>query len=180
MKRIVVLGCAGSGKTTFARRLGEALQAPVICLDDIWNSDRAGGSMPRFRQVLETMHAGDAWVSDGNFAQATFDLRLPRADLIVWLERPRALCLWRAAGRVFRPGEAHRLRDLPKVIRFIWNFDRINRPKIEAARKEFGVDLPVVRLTCKRETEAFLRLTNRWDGDGGEATGVYLDDRSYR
>ena len=161
MKRIVVLGCAGSGKTTFSRRLGEVLCAPVICLDDLWNSDRAGASLPRFRQVLETMHAGDAWVSDGNFAQATFDLRLPRADLIVWLERPRPLCLWRAAGRVFRKGEAHQLRDLPKVLRFIWNFDRLNRPKIEAARQAFGASVPVMRLTNETETEAFLQARAR-------------------
>ena len=157
MKRIVVLGCAGSGKTTFARRLGDALRAPVICLDDIWSSDRARGSPPQFRQLMETMHADETWVSDGNFAQATFDLRLPHADLIVWLERPRAICLWRAVGRVFRPDEAHQLRDLPKVIRFIWNFDRINRPKIETARKEFGPDVPVVRLSRKAELETFLR-----------------------
>lgn len=155
MKRILVLGCAGSGKTTFARRVGEALQVPVICLDEIWNSDGTRGSVPQFREMMETMHAGDMWVSDGNFAQATFDLRLPRADLIVWLELSRATCLWRAIRRVFRLGEAHRLRDLPKVIQFIWNFDHINRPKIEAARAEFGPGVPVVRLT-KAGIEAFL------------------------
>jgi adenylate kinase family enzyme len=106
---------------------------------------------------METMHAGEAWVSDGNFAQATFDLRLPRADLIIWLELPRSICLRRAIGRVFRPGEAHQLRDLRKVIRFIWNFDRINRPKIETARAEFGPDVPVMRLTSDAEVEGFLR-----------------------
>ncbi len=158
MKRIVVLGCAGSGKTTFARRLGDALRAPVICLDDIWSSDRARSSLPSVSPIDGDDARGlETWVSDGNFSQATLDLRLPRADLIVWLERPRVICLWRAVGRVFRKGEAHRLRDLPKVIRFIWNFDRANRPKIETARKEFGPDVPVVRLSRKAEIETFLR-----------------------
>lgn len=157
-KRIIVLGCAGSGKTTFARRLGAALQAPVICLDEIWGSDRTHGVLVEFRRLMESMHAGEAWVSDGNFAQATFDLRLPRADLIVWLELPRAICLWRTVGRVFRPGEAHQLRDLPKVIRFIWNFDRINRPKIEAARAKFGPNVRTVRLTSEIEIERFLGI----------------------
>ncbi|HEV2652274.1 MAG TPA: hypothetical protein VGU69_13505 [Rhizomicrobium sp.] len=102
------------------------------------------------------MHAGDGWVSDGNFAAVTFDLRLPRADLVIWIERSRLFCAWRATRRVFRPGEAHRLRDLPKVLRFIEGFDRVNRPRIEALRQQFGPDVPVVRLTDDRQAAAFI------------------------
>jgi hypothetical protein len=87
---------------------------------------------------------------------ATFDLRLPRADLVIWIDRPRWLSAWRAFLRVWRPGEAHRSKDLGKVLRFIWNFDRINRPRIEAARLAHGPALPVVRLSSDGETAAFL------------------------
>jgi len=59
--------------------------------------------------------------------------------------------------RVFKPGEAHALRNLPKVLAFIWNFDRINRPLIEKAREEHGPGAPIVRLRSDRETGAFLR-----------------------
>ena len=156
MTRIVLLGCAGAGKSTLAHRLGEATGAPVICLDAIWRPDWDVASLPHFRDLMIAAHAGDAWISDGNFAAASFDIRLPRADLVIWLDRPRLICAWRAATRVFRPGEAHRLADLPKVLRFIAGFDQINRPRIEAARAAHGPDVPVIHLRDDAEVEALL------------------------
>lgn len=162
MNRIVILGCAGSGKTTLARRLAELVAAPLICLDDIWR-DLGKDDPGRFREMLIEAHAGDTWVSDGNFALATFDIRLPRADLVIWLDRPRLACAWRAATRVLQPGQAHRPRDLSKVFRFIWGFDRINRPRIETARLEHGPQASVVRLRNDREIAAFLAASGTRD-----------------
>ncbi|MEJ0042908.1 MAG: hypothetical protein WDM81_12190 [Rhizomicrobium sp.] len=67
------------------------------------------------------------WVSDGNFAAVSFDIRLPRATQIVWLECPRRLCVWRATRRALGGDRVHRLRKLPEVLRYIRDFDRINR-----------------------------------------------------
>ena len=155
-RRIVLLGCAGAGKTTLARRLGGRSGIPVVCLDAIWLPDWGPGDVERFRALMVEAHAGDAWISDGNFALATFDIRLPRADLIVWLDRPGLHCAWRAIGRVFRPGEAHRPGDLIKAMRFIRGFDRINRPRIEAARLQHGAQVPVIHLRGDRDIRAFL------------------------
>jgi adenylate kinase family enzyme len=151
-----VLGCAGSGKTTFARKLSDRIGAPFICLDEIWQPSWGKSDVPKFRSLVADAHAGDEWVSDGNFAVATFDIRLPRADLIVWLERPRLVCAWRAITRVFKTNEAHALRNLPKVLAFIHNFDRVNRPLIERAREEHGPEVPMVWLRNDREIDAFL------------------------
>ena len=155
-RRIVLLGCAGAGKTTLARRLGERTGAAVICLDAIWRPDWTSDDVGRFRALMTEAHAGDAWISDGNFALATFDIRLPRADLIVWLDRPRLFSGRRAIARVFRRGEAPRPGGLGDALRFIWGFARINRPRIEAARREHGADVPVVHLRNDREIEAFV------------------------
>ena len=95
---------------------------------------------------MKEAHAGETWISDGNFALATFDIRLPRATLVIWLDRPKMFCAWRAITRVFQPGEQHRVGDLAKVLRFIWNFDRINRPLIEAQRIAHGPDVPVLQI----------------------------------
>jgi adenylate kinase family enzyme len=154
--RIVILGCAGSGKTTLARQLGERTGIPVICLDAIWQPHWEEKDVPAFRGLVEKTHAGDQWISDGNFALATFDLRLPRATLVIWLDRSKLSCAWRAIMRVFKRGEAHRIEKLAHVLLFIWKFDRVNRPRIEAARVSHGPQVPVCRLTGNRDIAAFL------------------------
>lgn len=156
MKRIVVLGCAGSGKTIFARALGARLGAAVICLDDLWPPGARDVDAIIFRARVAELHAGEAWISDGNFAAVTFDIRLPRADAIVWIERPRLVCAWRVTIRALRAGEGHTLGGLPRVLAFIWGFDRINRPRIEALRMTFGRELPVIRLKSGRDVARFL------------------------
>jgi adenylate kinase family enzyme len=153
-KRIILLGCAGSGKTRFSHELAARLNAPVICLDAIWTP--GVDTMSRFRAKMAELHAGDTWISDGNFADATFDIRLPRATLIVWLERPRLLCAWRAVVRVFRSGEPHKIDGVAEVLAFIWRFDRINRPKIERNRLIHGPNVPVVTLRSDKAAAAFL------------------------
>jgi adenylate kinase family enzyme len=156
LTRIILLGGAGGGKTTLARRLGQRTGAAVVVLDEIWQGHWTADDVPAFRALVEKTHAGEAWISDGNFALATFDLRLPRADLVVWLDRPRLPAAWRAIARTLRPGETHRFADLPKVLRFIRDFDRVNRPRIEAARLKHGPEVPVVRLTSDAEIAAFV------------------------
>lgn len=151
-----MLGCAGSGKTTFARQLGQRTSAPVICLDAIWQPTWGKDDVANFRTLIKRAHAGESWISDGNFAKATFDIRLPRATLVIWLDRRRLSCALRAIARVFRRGEPHRIGGLAKVLRFIWNFDRINRPLIEAQRIAHGPNVPVHRLSDTREIVAFL------------------------
>ena|SRR5579872_3728955 len=157
MARIVILGCAGSGKTTLARQVGERTGAPVINLDEIWQPDWEEKNVPTFRSLIKDLHAGENWISDGNFAVASFDIRMPRATLIIWLERSRSYCAWRAITRVFKLGENHhRMAKLGEVLAFIWKFDRLNRPRIEALRITHAPDVPVCRLRDQREIEGFL------------------------
>jgi adenylate kinase family enzyme len=156
MARIVILGCAGSGKTTLARQLGELTGAPVISLDAIWEPHWGPKDVPAFRTLIEKAHSGDEWISDGNFAVATFDIRLPRATLVIWLERSKVLCAWGAVTRVFKRDGDHRIGRLAVVLAFIWHFDRVNRPRIEATRISHGPDVPVRGLCSSRDITAFL------------------------
>jgi len=128
----------------------------VICLDAIWQPNWGKDDVATFRDLVEEAHAGETWISDGNFAHATFDIRLPRATLVIWLDRPKMFCAFHAITRVVQPGERHRVGNLAKVLRFIWNFDRINRPLIEANRIAYGPDVPVLRLKNSRSIAAFL------------------------
>jgi adenylate kinase family enzyme len=156
VERIVILGCAGTGKTTLARQLGRMTGAPVICLDEIWQPVWTEKDVPAFRAQIEKIHAGDNWISDGNFAVATFDLRLPRATLVIWLQGSKLVCSWRVIVRAFSPGEGHGLSGLLKVLAFVWNFDRINRPRIEAMRLSYGPHVPARQFIGSRNIEEFL------------------------
>jgi adenylate kinase family enzyme len=139
-----------------AQRLGERTGAPVICLDAVWQPNWGLDDVPNFRTLMKEAHAGDSWISDGNFAHSTFDIRLPRATLVLWLDRPKLSCAWRAIRRTLSPGTDHRIGDLPKVLRFIRGFDRVNRPQIEAQRIANGPNVPICRLKNDREIADFL------------------------
>jgi adenylate kinase family enzyme len=156
-RRIVVLGRAGCGKTSLAREIGKRTGLPVFCLDEMSGRVSSKGDLSSFRTLLAEKHAQEAWISDGNFAQVSFDIRLPRAELVIWLESPRILCAWRACRRVLRRGEPHKLRDLPAVLAFIWRFDRVNRTRIEVARSTHGSTVPVIYLKSAREIAGFLQ-----------------------
>ncbi len=165
MRRIVIIGNSGSGKSTLARRLGERLGLPVVHLDVLfWEPGWTEPDNAVFRSKVAEAIAGDAWVSDGNYLSRTFDLRLPRADLVVWLDTPRLVCAARVLVRtgLGRPrpdlpaGCSEHLNgtDFPEFIRSMWDFDRLKRPRLEAALLAYGV--PVVHLRTRRDVERFV------------------------
>jgi adenylate kinase family enzyme len=76
----MVIGNAGAGKSTFARRLGGRLALPVIHLDShFWHTDWQTPEPRAWRQQVAALAASPAWVMDGNYIN-TFDIRMPRAD----------------------------------------------------------------------------------------------------
>lgn len=101
-QRVLVIGCSGAGKTTFATRLAALTGLPLIHLDrEFW---QPGWRMPegaRWQEKVRSLVAGERWIIEGTFT-STLDLRLPRADAVVWFDFPRGRCLWRAFMRAAR------------------------------------------------------------------------------
>ncbi|MDQ2948801.1 MAG: AAA family ATPase [Acidobacteriota bacterium] len=169
MRRIVILGSAGAGKSTLARCLGERLGIPVIHLDALnWEPGWESLPIQTFRSRLNEATSGDAWISDGNYAIHTFDLRLPRADLVIWVERPAWHCIWRVFRRVIGSyfSASEHLADGCKEqidrrflqrLQYIASFNRVSRPRIEAARLIHGPNVPVVVLRGDHEISTFVR-----------------------
>jgi len=168
MRRIVIIGNAGSGKSTLARRLGALLNLPVVHLDVLfWEPGWREPDPDAFRERVAAAHRGDAWVSEGNYARRTFDLRLPRAELVIWMDTPRLVCLrrvlartaWRRPRADLAEGCKESLfgADFPEFLDFTWNFDRDRRPAIEARRRQAGAAAPMVSLRSRSQVEAFLR-----------------------
>lgn len=166
MQRIVILGNAGSGKSTLARALGKRMTLPVVHLDTLfWEPGWVEPDAEQFRARVRKALTPEAWICEGNYARRTFDLRLPRTDLIIWLDTSRLTCFTRVIRRsvMNRPrpdlaaGCTEKLdRAFLTFLNFVWNFDRGYRPGIEAVRLAIGPQIPVMHLRGSRQIRAFL------------------------
>jgi adenylate kinase family enzyme len=111
MRRVVVVGSYGAGKTTLARRLGELLGLEVFHLDALrWLPGWRLRPRPEWDALLERLVAGDRWIVDGNFEQ-TLEPRLRRADTVVVLDFPVLLSFLRVVRRRLARGARVDLAD---------------------------------------------------------------------
>lgn len=165
MRRILIVGNSGGGKSTLARRLGEKLALPVIHLDVIfWKPGWVEIGDDEFRVEVARALQGPTWVCDGN-SPATADIRMPLADTIIWIRQPRLLCLLRAMSRVVTYRGRHTRPDMAAgcdekfdvtFYRYIWDYDAKTAPRIEAALAKYGGHARLVHLRSDREIADFL------------------------
>jgi adenylate kinase family enzyme len=100
--RVVVTGLAGAGKSTFSRALSAKTGLPLIVLDlHFWLPGWSEPTEAEWREMQKRLLAGDDWIADGNY-HATLDLRLERAESVVFLDIPWWICSWRALVRGVR------------------------------------------------------------------------------
>lgn len=100
MKKIVVIGCPGAGKSTFARRLKEMTGLPLYYLDQIWHkADRTTVSKEEFDAKLREIIQQDSWIIDGNYLR-TMECRLDACDTVFFLDYPLEICLEGAKARI--------------------------------------------------------------------------------
>ena len=164
MKKILVIGSGGAGKTTFAKRLGEILKIEVIHLDSIyWKSGWVETPKPEWKMVIDQLLARESWVMDGNYS-GTLDIRFQACDTLIFLDLPRLLCLWRVFKRVLKYRGTNR-PDLPEgcpeklsleFVAWIWNYPKKTRPKIVKMMRENPQGKEMFRLRSKVEVNTFL------------------------
>jgi adenylate kinase family enzyme len=164
MRRILVIGNSGGGKSTLARKLGEKLGLPVIHLDVLfWKPGWVERDRDEYRASVVAALAAPDWICDGNFT-STFGMRMALSDTIIWIDRSRFLCLFRAIRRAVtyagggRPDMTEGCDEKIdfEFYRFILTYDRKVRPKLEQALAEHGAHARLVQLTSDREVAAFL------------------------
>jgi adenylate kinase family enzyme len=124
MRKIVILGRGGAGKSTLAVRLGTVLALPVIELDKhFWAPDLTPTAKDRWAQIQRQLTSGEQWVIDGDLGPYdVLDVRLRAADTVIVLDFPLWRCAWRALRRsranlaFWRWLFAYRRRSLPTVM----------------------------------------------------------------
>src|SRR5262245_5075988 len=165
MRRILVIGGPGTGKSTLARAMGPRLGLPVVHLDrHYWSPGWVAPEPAEWRRRVEELVARDAWVMDGNYS-GTFDLRLPRAQAIVWLDLPRRIyfprAIWRMAANYGRergdvgPGCPERF-DFDFLFRWVWTYPTRSRPRTLKLLDELAGSRPIVVLKNPKEVDAFV------------------------
>ena len=164
MKKILVIGSGGSGKSTFATRLGALLNLEVSHLDKyFWQPGWVKLAPEEWLRTITELTDRDSWILDGNYS-GTLDLRFRKCDTIVFLDLSRRLCLWRIVTRALRYRGANRPDmgegcpekiDLEFVL-WVWNYPRRTKPKIVKLLREQGDDKEIVWLRSRRQVEKFL------------------------
>jgi adenylate kinase family enzyme len=164
MRRVLVIGAGGAGKSTFARRLAERAGLPLIHLDrHFWRPGWVETPKDEWRRKVEELCAGESWVIDGNYS-GTLEVRLAACDTIIFLDLPRAVCVWRVLKRVLsyregsRPDMAegcHERLDLQFLV-WVWTYPKRRRARILARLDDVAGEKQVIRLRSNDEVERFL------------------------
>ena len=160
MRKVIVIGCPGSGKSTFARALRDATNLPLYYLDMIWHkSDKSNITRDEFDERMKQILQEDAWIIDGNY-QRTLEIRLAACDTVFLLDYPMEVCLAGAQARVGMQRE-----DMPWVEtkfdeefkQWIEDFAVKQRPQIEELVEKYKGERTIFVFKSRAESEQYLK-----------------------
>lgn len=158
--RVLVVGCSGGGKSTLSVRIADryGLEYQSLDRDVLWLPGWRLRQRADQRRLIAEMVRRDRWVMDGN-NPSSFDLRMPRANLVVWIRVPRRTAVAGVARRVLANYGAVRIdmaegcpEQLPDLafLKYIWTFERRVAPRIAAGIDLHAPDVPVVTLCARK------------------------------
>ncbi|MDZ7611932.1 MAG: AAA family ATPase [Candidatus Moranbacteria bacterium] len=163
MKKIIIIGSCGAGKSTFARNLHGILGIEVIHLDQhFWKPKWTRTESEEWRARVKELMKKDSWIMDGNY-RSTMDLRLHQADTIIWLDFSRLKCFWGILKRRWKNNRTDNLNQCRERITFelvkwvLWNFPRYNRKDIIKITESSKENKNVYILKSKKEIGIFLK-----------------------
>ncbi len=158
MKKIIVIGCPGSGKSTVSRALHNKTDIPLYYLDMMyWNADKTTVEKSVFLERLLAVLEKDEWIIDGNYG-STMDLRMEACDTVIFLDYPLDVCLDGIKERRGKPRS-----DMPWIeteedaefIEFIKNYNDRQKPKVLELLEKYS-DKDIVILKSREQADAFL------------------------
>ncbi len=142
MKKIIVIGCPGSGKSTFSKALRKIMGIPLYHLDMLfWNEDKTTVEKSVFLDRLAKVLQGDEWIIDGNYL-STMEMRMRACDTVIFLDYPLDVCLDGVRRRKGKPRS-----DMPwtesgeddgEFFEFIKSFNSQTRPAVLALLEKYS------------------------------------------
>jgi adenylate kinase family enzyme len=165
MKKVMIIGAPGAGKSTLARTLHTITKLPVIHLDLLfWKPGWRETPKAAWIALQQEIIQGEEWIIDGTY-QSTVDVRLGAADVVIFLDMPRFLYLWRVIKRHIlywgrsRPDLA---KGCPEKITWsylqeVWNFPVNEREILIEKLSDLSGQKQIIWLTSARRVSAFVK-----------------------
>lgn len=168
--KIMVIGSPGAGKTTLIQRIVAQTGWPLLSLDHEWHqSDYSDAAKIKFRQTQQQfMAAHEHWVIDGNY-RGTMNLRLAQADVVLWLQVPRVVAIWRIIKRSWRFKHDRQTRpEMPKAfsehfdadyrefLKYVWHFNRDNVSQIQTRLANLRLDQQLIIVRSAKDKRRIL------------------------
>lgn len=159
MFKVIVIGCPGAGKSTFARKLRDAVKLPLFYLDVLWHRpDQTSVSRDEFDVCVDEIIKRDTWIIDGNYLR-TLETRLAACDTVFFMDYPLDVCLAGAKSRIGKKRE-----DLPWIEsefddefkQWIMDFPKEQLPQIYKMLEKYQGSKNIIIFKTRKDADDYL------------------------
>ena len=163
--RIMIIGSGGAGKSTLSRQIHEITGLPIFHLDKYyWKPNWIESDKHEWEKTVQALTNQDVWIMDGNYG-GTMDIRLEKADTIIFLNLSRWVCLRRVIIRTILSYGKSRQDMTPgcperfswEFLQYIWNYPATRSPHILKKLEGLSNSKNVIILESPGEVKNFLK-----------------------
>jgi adenylate kinase family enzyme len=164
--KITIVGCPGSGKSTLASRLHSLLKIPIFHLDQyFWQPGWQRPDRDEFIKIHAQLCDKEEWILEG-MAIRLFDYRIKQADVVIFLDVPLYVCLYRIFKRAlldFGKVRDSSAADCPErwpdyeFLSYVWNFRKKQKPEIEALIEHYKGQKQIFVVKTKADIQNLIK-----------------------
>lgn len=159
MRKAIIIGCPGSGKTTFAEKLQKATNLPLYYLDAVWHRpDKTHIPREEFDKRITEIFATEQWIIDGNYKR-TIEMRLRECDTVFLFDLPTEVCIQGATERVGKDRYDMPWMEKefdPEFRRFIEDFPKDTLPYIYELIEKYKSEKEIVIFKSRKEADEYI------------------------